>query len=110
MILAWVLSLLLLCASLVVQLERLTALRVVEVKTLESAQQNFIAAEKAVLDCEKNLRILSELSESNCFIQPISKNLWLITSKQKPAIQVHVTLDEKSGATRRINWRQAFDE
>ena len=109
MILAWVLSLLLLCTSLIVQLERLTALRVVEVKTLESVQQNFIAAEKAVLDCEKNLTMLSVLSESHCFIQPISKNFWSITSKQKPAIQVHVALDEESGNTRRLNWRQLFD-
>jgi hypothetical protein len=109
MILAWVLSLLLLCASLIVQLERLTALRMIEVKTLESAQQNFISAEKAILDCEQNLTMLSALSESHCFIQPVSKNFWLITSKQKPAIQVHVTLDEKSGTTRRINWREAFD-
>jgi hypothetical protein len=82
---------------------------VIEVKTLESAQQNFIAAEKAILDCEQNLTMLSALSESNCFIQPISKNIWLITSKQKPAIQVHVALDEKSGTTTRINWRQSFE-
>ena len=109
MILAWVLSLLLLCASLIVQLERLTALRVIEVKTLESAQQNFIAAEKAILDCEQNLTMLSALSESNCFIQPTSKNIWLIASKHKPVIQVHVALDEKSGTTTRINWRQSFE-
>ena len=110
MLLAWVLSLLLLCTSLIVQLERLTALRVVEVKTLESAQKNLIAAEKAVLDCEQSLTMLSALNENDCFIQPISKNLWLITSKQKPAIQVHVVLDEESGTTRRLNWRQVFDE
>jgi hypothetical protein len=109
MILAWVLSLLLLCTSLIVQLERLTALRVIEVKTLESAQQNFISAEKAILDCEKNLSMLSALNEHYCFIQPISQNLWLITSKQKPAVQVHVALDEKSSTTRRLNWRQAFE-
>ena len=109
MILAWVLSLLLLCASLIVQLERLTALRVIEVKTLESAQQNFIAAEKAILDCEQNLTMLSALSESNCFIQPTSKNIWLIASKHKPVIQVHVALDEKSGSTTRLNWRQSFE-
>ena len=109
MILAWALSLLLLCASLIVQLERLTALREIEFKTLESAQHNFIAAEKAILGCEKNLSMLSELSESNCFIQSTSKNIWLITSKQKPAIQVHVALDEKSGNTRRLNWRQVFE-
>jgi hypothetical protein len=109
MILAWVLSLLLLCTSLVVQLERLTALRMIEVKTLKDSQKNFIAAEKAILDCEQNLSMLSALSESHCFIQSISKNIWLITSKQKPAIQVHVVLDEQSGTTRRLNWRQSFE-
>jgi hypothetical protein len=110
MILAWVLSLLLLCASLIVQLERLTALRIIEFKTIALAQQKFIAAEKAVFDCEKNLSMLSVLTESNCFIQPISKNIWLITSKQKPVIQVNVVLDEKSGTTKRFNWRQSFEE
>jgi hypothetical protein len=109
MILAWVLSLLLLCASLIVQLERLTALRIVEVKTIALAQKNFIATEKAVSDCEKNLLMLSVLTENNCFIQPINKNIWLISSKQNPVIQVHVLLDEKSGSTTRLNWRQSFD-
>jgi hypothetical protein len=53
--------------------------------------------------------MLSALSENYCFIQPISKNLWLIASKQKPTIQVHVVLDEQSGTTRRLNWRQSFE-
>ena len=109
MILVWVLSLLLLCASLIVHLERLTALRIIEVKTISLSQKNFIASEKVVLDCEQSLSTLSELSENHCFIQPISKNVWLISSKQKPTIQVHVVLDEKSGSTRRLNWRQSFD-
>lgn len=109
MMLAWVLSLLLLCTSLIVHLERLTALRIIEVKTIALAQQNFIAAEKAVLDCEKNLSTLSALAENHCFIQPISKNIWLITSKQKPTIQVNVVLDKKSGTTKRLNWRQSFE-
>ncbi|MBU3555956.1 hypothetical protein [Polynucleobacter sp. UB-Piko-W3] len=109
MILAWVLSLLLLCASLIAQLERLTALHIVEVKTIALAQKNFIAAERAVLDCEKNLPTHSVLTENNCLIQPINKNIWLISSKQKPAIQVHVLLDAKSGTTTRLNWRQSFD-
>jgi len=109
MILAWVLSLLLLCASLIVHLERLTALRIIELKTITLAQQNFIAAEKAVLDCEKNLRAMSAFSEAPCFIRPISKNIWLIASKHKPVIQVHVALDEKSGSTTRLNWRQSFE-
>ena len=109
MILAWVISLLLLCASLVIHLERLTVLRMIELKTIEMAQKNFIAAEKAVLDCEKNLTTLSVLSETPCFIKSISKGIWLITSKQKPAIQVYVALDEKSGVTTRLNWRQVFE-
>ena len=109
MMLAWVLSLLLLCTSLIVHLERLTALRIIEVKTIALAQQNFITAEKAVLDCEKNLSTLSALAENHCFIQPISKNIWLITSKQKPTIQVNVVLDKKSGTTKRLNWRQSFE-
>ena len=109
MILAWVLSLLLLCASLIVHLERLTALRIIELQTIALAQQNFIAAEKAVLDCEKNISTLSALSEAPCFIRPISKNIWLITSKQKPAVQATVVLDEKSRSTIRFNWRQSFE-
>jgi hypothetical protein len=109
MILAWVVSLVLLCSSLLVYLERLTALRIVEGKTIELAQQSFIASEKAVLDCEKNLCTLATLHENGCFIQPIGKNTWLISSKQKPVIQVHVILDEKSGLTTRLNWRQVFE-
>jgi hypothetical protein len=109
MILAWVLSLLLLCTSLIAHLERLTALRIIEIKTITHAQQNFIAAEKAVFDCEKNLRTMSTFSEAPCFIRPISKNIWLITSKQRPAIQVTVVLDEKSGSATRFNWRQSFE-
>ena len=109
MILAWAISLLLLCASLVAHLERLTALRIIELRTIEMAQHNFINAEKAVLDCEKNLTALSVLSENSCFIQAISKNIWLVTSKQKPAIQVHLALDEKSGTVIRLNWRQVFE-
>ena len=76
MILAWVISLLLLCASLIVHLERLTALRIIEVKTIALAQQNFIAAEKAVLDCEQNLSTLLALSEAPCFIQSIRIHIW----------------------------------
>ena len=110
MILAWVISLLLLCASLIVHLEHLTTLRIIEVKAIKLAQKNFIAAEKAVLDCEQNLSTLSALSEAPCYIQSISNNIWLITSQPKPTIQVHLLLDEKSGTRKRLNWRQSFDE
>jgi hypothetical protein len=109
LILAWVISLLLLCTSLVIHLERLTVLRMIEIKTIEMAQKNFITTEKAVFDCEKNLATISLLTESPCFIQAVSKSIWLITSKEKPTIQIHVALDEKSGVTTRLNWRQVFE-
>ena len=109
MILAWVISLLLLCSSLVAYLERLSALRIVEVKTMEVAQRNFISAENAVLECEKNLTALTDLKENACFIQSVDKNRWLISSKEKPAIQIGVVLDEKTGLATRINWRQVFE-
>ena len=109
MILAWVISLLLLCSSLVAYLERLNALRIVEVKTMQVAQKNFISAENAVLECEKNLTALTDLKENECFIQSVGKNCWLISSKEKPAIQVGVVLNEKTGLVTRINWRQVFE-
>ena len=109
MILAWVISLLLLCSSLIVYLERLNALRIVEVKTMEVAQNHFLAAEKSVLDCENNLTDLANLEENACFIQSVGKNRWLISSKEKPAIQIGVVIDETTGAVTRINWRQVFE-
>ena len=109
MILAWVISLLLLCSSLMAYLERLNALRIVEVKTMELAQKHFIAAEKAVLECEKNITSLADLEENACFIQPAGKNRWLISSKEKPAIQIGVVIDEKTGIATRFSWRQVFE-
>ena len=109
MILAWVISLLLLCSSLIAYLERLSALRILEVKTMEASQKHFIAAEKSVLDCEKNLTALANLEENTCFIQSVGKNRWLISSKEKPAIQIGVVIDETTGTVNRINWRQVFE-
>jgi len=109
MILTWVISLLLLCSSLIVYLERLTALRIVEVKTIELAQKRFMAAEKSVIDCVNSITNLSALIENNCFIQPAGKNQWLISSKEKPIIHIYVLVDEKSGLVTRLNWRQAFE-
>jgi hypothetical protein len=109
MILAWVISLILLCSSLIVYLERSTALRVIEIKTIEYAQAKFMAAEKSVINCESNITNLVALTENHCFIQPVGKNQWFISSKEKPSIQVHVLVDEKSGAVTRLNWRQAFE-
>ena len=81
-------------------------------KTIELAQEQFMTAEKAVLECEADiipLAVVAEKSESNCVIQAAGKNQWLISSKAKPTIQVHVSVDETSGIVTRLNWRQAFE-
>ena len=109
MILSWVMSLLLLCSSLIIYLERLTVLRMMEVKTIESAQNRFIEAERAVLKCEENVTHSLLLIEDHCLIESAGKGIWLISSKEKPSIQIHVLVDEKSGSVTRLNWRQAFE-
>ena len=109
MILAWVLSLLMLCASLIVYLERMATLSIVELGTMTASRRGSIAAEKAVIECEKNISNISALIENACFIQPAGKNIWLVTSKQKPGVQIHVFLDEKTGVVTRLNWRQVFE-
>jgi hypothetical protein len=108
-ILAWILSLLMLCSSLIVYLERMAMLSIVELNTMTASRRGFIAAEKAVVECEKNISNLSALTENACFIQPAGKNIWLITSKQKPGVQIYVFLDEKTGLATRLNWRQVFE-
>lgn len=109
MILAWVISLLLLCSTLVVQLERLSALRIIEVTTIESAQRKFIAAEKVIAQCESHITNLTALTENDCHIQSVGKNIWRITSKEKPVIEIHIHVDEKTGTVSRLNWRQIFE-
>lgn len=109
MILAWVVSLLLLCSSLIVYLERVSFLRIIEVNTMQQAKNHFIAAEKSVLECEQNLTNLTQLEANNCFIQSIGENRWIISSKDKPVIQIGVVINEKTGTTTRINWRQVFE-
>jgi hypothetical protein len=108
-ILAWVLSLLLLVSSLITYLERMTALSMIETSTMRAYQHHFIAAEKSVLECQKNISQITVLTENNCFIQSIGKNIWLISSKQKPSIEVHIYVDEKTGVATRLNWRQSFE-
>ena len=109
MILAWVVSLLLLCSSLITYLERLSSLRMIEVNAMQQAKRHFIAAEKAVLECEQNMTNLTHLEDNACFIQSAGKNRWLISSKEKPVIQIGIVIDEKTGATTRVNWRQVFE-
>ena len=109
MILAWVLSLLLMVSSLITYLERMTALSMIETSTMRASQRHFIAAEKSVLECQQNISQITVLTENNCFIQSIGKNIWLISSKQKPSIEVHIYVDEKTGVATRLNWRQSFE-
>ncbi len=109
MILAWVISLLLLCSSLISYIERLGALRIIEVDTMSESQKKFIAAEKAIQECQENLTALSQEQSSLCFIQPAGNHRWLISSKEKPGIQIGVVIDEKTGVVTRLNWRQIFE-
>ncbi len=109
MILAWVISLVLLLSSLIVYLEHVTSLRIIELKTMQVAHKHFLAAEKAVLECEHHLTNLAELKSNDCFIQPVGHQRWLISSKTKPGIQIGVVLNEKTGVITRVNWRQAFE-
>ena len=76
---------------------------------MQQAKINFIAAEKVVLECEQNMKNLTHLEENACFIQSAGKNRWLISSKEKPVIQIGVLIDEKTGTTSRVNWRQVFE-
>ena len=76
---------------------------------MEVAKKHFLAAEKSVLDCEKNLTTLANFEENVCFVQSVGKNRWLISSKEKPAIQIGVVIDATSGIVTRMNWRQVFE-
>ena len=109
MIIAWVISLLLLCSSLIAYIERLGALRIIEVNTISKTQQQFIAAENAVHECEHNLTALSPLHANLCFIQFVGNHRWLIFSKEIPGIQIGVSVDEKTGVVTRLNWRPVFE-
>jgi hypothetical protein len=108
-IIAWVFSLLTLLSMLVIQLERLAALEVLSVNTYAEAQKGFIAAEKALLECEQHLSNIILLPNSACHIQSAGKNLWLISSKSKPSLEALIFLDEKTNIASRLNWRQNFE-
>jgi len=108
-IIAWVLSLLTLLSILVIQLERLAALEVISVNTVTQAQKEFIAAEKEILICEQHLSNIAALPNSTCHVQSAGKNLWLVSSKEKPRLEVLIFLDEKTNIATRLNWRQNFE-
>ena len=109
MIIAWVLSLLTLLSMLVMQLERLAALEVMSVNAYAEAQKEFIAAEQSLIECEQHLSNITDLANPACKIQSAGKNLWLISSKSKPRLEVLVFLDEKTNSATRLNWRQSFE-
>jgi hypothetical protein len=109
-IIAWVLSLLLLLSSLVLHLERLAALELIGVNTFGESQKQLIASEKAILECEQHLSNVATVVNASCHIQSAGKNLWLISSKAKPSVEVLVFLDEKTNIATRLNWRQNFEQ
>lgn len=109
MILAWVISLLLVCAALIMNLERWSTLKLMHVNTIKTSQEQFMKSEQSVIECEKHISNISSLPESYCNIQSVGKNIWMISSKEKPVIQIHVHVDKNSGVAKRINWRQAFE-
>ncbi len=109
MIIAWVLSLLMLLSSLVMHLERLAALGIIGTHTFAESQRQFIDSEKAILECEQYLSNISALENAPCHIQSVGKNIWLISNKEKPKLEVSVFLDEKTRIATRFNWRQNFE-
>jgi hypothetical protein len=109
MILAWVISLLLICSALIMNLEQWSVLKLMHVNAIKATQKQFMKSEQSVFECEKHILNISSLPESYCNIQSVGKNIWKISNKEKPVIQIHVYMDENSGMVNRINWRQAFE-
>ena len=90
-------------------LEGLTALRIFETTSIEISQKHFMKTEKAVIECENNITNLLVIKDHQCFIESVGKHRWRISSKQKPAIEIHVLVDEKTNEVTRLNWRQVFE-
>ena len=109
MMIAWVLSLLVLLATILGHLERLLTLEVIALSTFEQSQKQFIDAEKSLLECERNLSNIALIENNACHVQSSGKNLWLISTKGKLSIEVAVLMDDKTHITTRLNWRQKFD-
>lgn len=109
MIIAWVLSLLMLISSLIQILDRSVALELMRLDAITSAGRKLIESEKLLLECQENLTRITSLNHSDCHTQSVAKNLWLISSKDKPTIEILVFLDEKTKQATRLNWRQEFE-
>lgn len=109
MIIAWILSLLLIISSLVANLERMSALEILNSNTVLTSGKQFIAAEKALEKCESEMMNIANSANSLCHLQSAGKHLWLISTKGSPRLEVLVHLDEKTSTVRRLNWRQQFE-
>jgi hypothetical protein len=109
MILAWVISLLLVCASLIMNLERWPTLKLMHVNSIRATQEQFMKSEQSVIECEQHILNLSNLQQSYCNIQTVGKNIWMISSIERPIIQIHIHVDENSNVATRINWRHVFE-
>ena len=109
MIIAWVLSLFMLISSLIQILERSVALELIRLDAITSAGKKLIASEKLLLECQESLARIASLNHTDCHIQSAGKNLWLISTKDKPTIEILVFLDEKTKQATRLNWRQEFE-
>jgi len=96
-------------STLITDLERLTALEIISVNTLMQTQDRFVAAENAVMECQNNLSSMSAAQLQACHLQSAGNNYWLISSKEKPTIEVLVFLNEKTGTVSRLNWRQDLE-
>lgn len=90
-------------------MERLAALEVVGVNTYVESQKQFIAAEKALLECEQHILNIGALENPVCHIQSTGKNLWLVSSKGKPTLELLIFVDEKTNIATRLYWRQNFE-
>lgn len=98
-----------LISSLIQILERSVALELIRLNAVTTAGKKLIASEKLLLECKENLASITSLNQSYCHIQSVGKNLWLISTKETPALEIVVFLDEKTKKATRINWRQKFE-
>ena len=109
MILIWTFSLLLLGSSIIQHVTGMASQSIVELKSMTDAQEQFIATERAIVECEQSLALNTLTGDEICDIQSISQHVWKITSKQKPGIEVHVYRHPESTEWQRLNWRQIFE-
>ncbi len=109
MIFIWVLSFIMLGSSIIQHFTGMTSQSIKELNGMSTSQKRFIAAEKAIVECEKSLALNISDNDDVCDIQLMSHRVLKITSKQKPGIEIHVYRDPESTVWQRLNWRQTFE-